>query len=947
VKSYTFFGEVELKSYLISSLIKLHFIIYKAKNRYLLNKNFLKVREELLEAIKKIVSLVMVLVALSFLLNFVSSLDFSETGLSGFIGFANQEINPQEVIPPDIQKVEPYKNIPVSVSESSLANLHESFDPPQVPLFFVEGLNKYTNRLRLYTAIDYMDGKWIKEEAGYGDTISINPTGHVTAYRITPVQPFSTHIPVAKDTAYVTAPARFDRDTGTYFISNNLSEPYDAYSTAWKIEPGEVLEDEKYTRIELPDSDIERIKSLAQEITVNALTDYEKLVAIKEYLEDNYEYDPNYQPPPEDVEPVTYFLFENKKGICKEFASAFVLLARSLDMPARAVIGFNARPIADNQTVMASQAHMWAEVKFSNGWIEFDPTPPPENMLKTITEITYADPTARKGENFTVKGYVRTEDGLPVPDGFVEISIKENKNETGLLLGILKIDRGWFEGKVKVPDDVSGKYHVIAHYVGSLRYKESWSDPIIKIYSPPDLIVEIPDKMALGIPFKLQGRIVDYNDTPISYGDIILRVDGKVVERTKSDENGFFELNLRIDEEGLHTVSVEYPGSEFILPISRKKVVEVGRIELLISNKSAIKGKEWLSTGRVLFRGEPFSGAVIKFYRGEFSAEAVADSNGNFTVKGIIPQDFDLGKIPVNFTIKGVGFEDSVYLSVKAETEMDVSVKNEGGKTYIYVLLREKGRSTPAFGKIRIGDRVEETNPSGLAVFEYESMPSESTVIFEGNEKYLPSSKNFRASTFPFWALSAVLPVVAYILLTKYRRLTSKKILIEIEKEMDDLPLVWSINEEIRLRIRNLGDGTLRVFINNEKIGEHEKGLEVEVAFEEEGVNILRAERLVDGEVKEKEEVELKIMDYRKAIILVFSQLIKELEEMGSVDLSDYTAREILKMFRILNGSEKPAGRNLLRLFELSKYGMREAGRKEFVEAYRWYKDIRGDLIEK
>jgi hypothetical protein len=164
---------------------------------------------------------------------------------------------------------------------------------------------------------------------------------------------------------------------------------------------------------------------------------------------------------------------------------------------------------------------------------------------------------------------------------------------------------------------------------------------------------------------------------------------------------------------------------------------------------------------------------------------------------------------------------------------------------------------------------------------------------------------------------------------------------------MDDLPLVWSINEEIRLRIRNLGDGTLRVFINNEKIGEHEKGLEVEVAFEEEGVNILRAERLVDGEVKEKEEVELKIMDYRKAIILVFSQLIKELEEMGSVDLSDYTAREILKMFRILNGSEKPAGRNLLRLFELSKYGMREAGRKEFVEAYRWYKDIRGDLIEK
>jgi hypothetical protein len=70
------------------------------------------------------------------------------------------------------------------------------------------------------------------------------------------------------------------------------------------------------------------------------------------------------------------------------------------------------------------------------------------------------------------------------------------------------------------------------------------------------------------------------------------------------------------------------------------------------------------------------------------------------------------------------------------------------------------------------------------------------------------------------------------------------------------------------------------------------------------------------------------------------------LEKTGSIDLSDYTAREILRMFKILNGREKPEGRKLLRLFELSKYGLRDAGREEFIEAYRCFKTVRGELIE-
>ena len=902
-------------------------------------------REELLEAVKKLISLVLILVALSFLLNFVSSLDFSNTGLSGFIGIGAEEITPTEVIPPDVQKVKPYRNIKVSVSDS-IANLHEGFDPPQVPIFFVEGLNKYTNKLRLFTAAEYRNGKWTEEEGNYGETPAVNPSGHVTKYRITPVSEFSRHIPVAKDTAYVTAPAKFDRKTGAYLIEYNLSKPYDAYSTAWKVEdPGMIEENSYYTQLHFSDEDLKRIRSLAEEITVDAITDYERVIAVKEYLEENYEYDPNYQPPPEDVEPVTYFLFEHKKGICKEFATSYVALVRSLGIPARAVFGYIARPIPDNQTVMASQAHVWAEVKFSKGWVEIDPTPSPENMVPTVTEITYADPTATKGSNFTVKGIVTTKDGLPIYGGYVEISIKKTKNETGFLLGVLKLNRGKFEGRVKVPD-VSGKYHVVAHYVGSLRFKESWSDPIIKIYSPPEIRVNIPAKMAAGIPFKLRGKIVDFNGTAISDADIFLRVDGKIIAKTKSDENGVFYFTLEIEEEGRHHVSIEYLGSEFIMPLSESRFVDVGRIELLLDNKTAVKGREWVSSGKIFFKGEPFGGAVIRFSRDDFVAEAVADNSGSFIAKDKIPENFDLGRVPVNFTIEGVGFEDTINLSVRAETEMDVSVKKENDKTYIYVLLREKGKSIPAFGVIKIGDRAVETNNAGLAVFVYDEPPSATKAVFEGNERYLPSEKEFKTSTFPFLIFSILIPFIAYVLIKKYRKLTASYIVFEVEREEEDLPLIWDVDEEIKMRVKNLGEGILRVFIDGHAVGSHEKGLEITIAFEEPGTHKILAERVGEKGVIEREEIEIRIMNYREAIISIFSELVKNLEKTGGIDLSDYTAREILKMFKILNGREKPEGRKLLKLFELSKYGLRDADRKEFIEAYNSYKSVRGDLIE-
>ena len=72
------------------------------------------------------------------------------------------------------------------------------------------------------------------------------------------------------------------------------------------------------------------------------------------------------------------FWFDRKLGFCEHIASAFVLLMRSLDIPARIVTGYQggeANPVDGFWTVRQSDAHAWAEVWLSGqGWLRVDPT---------------------------------------------------------------------------------------------------------------------------------------------------------------------------------------------------------------------------------------------------------------------------------------------------------------------------------------------------------------------------------------------------------------------------------------------------------------------------------------------------------------------------------------------------------------------------------------------
>ena len=123
----------------------------------------------------------------------------------------------------------------------------------------------------------------------------------------------------------------------------------------------------------------ERMAQLALDITKDCKNDYEKAQAIVNYFATNgFTYDMDYIPPDESID---YFMFESKTGSCTSYATAMVLMARYVGVPARYVEGFAAFEKDTNDdsvfVVKDTNAHAFVECYIpAVGWMSFDPTVP-------------------------------------------------------------------------------------------------------------------------------------------------------------------------------------------------------------------------------------------------------------------------------------------------------------------------------------------------------------------------------------------------------------------------------------------------------------------------------------------------------------------------------------------------------------------------------------------
>lgn len=129
--------------------------------------------------------------------------------------------------------------------------------------------------------------------------------------------------------------------------------------------------------LQIPDRS-EEIGDLARRVSSGSKTITGKIDAIEIYLKTNYRYTLDVKPHGE-KNPIEDFLFVQKAGYCEYYATAMVVMLRSIGIPARLVTGFlqgEWNDIGGHFTVRQKDAHSWVEVYLPrSGWVTFDPTP--------------------------------------------------------------------------------------------------------------------------------------------------------------------------------------------------------------------------------------------------------------------------------------------------------------------------------------------------------------------------------------------------------------------------------------------------------------------------------------------------------------------------------------------------------------------------------------------
>ncbi|WP_309129870.1 DUF3488 and transglutaminase-like domain-containing protein [Microbacterium sp.] len=147
------------------------------------------------------------------------------------------------------------------------------------------------------------------------------------------------------------------------------------------------------------------IAETARAVTADAFSDYDRLIALQDWFRAEFSY--SLEAPVEEgfdgtgADAVETFL-QQRTGYCIHFAGAFALMAQTLDMPVRIIVGYLPGSATDEKrgddtvySVTSDQLHAWPEVFFEGiGWVPFEPTA----TLGVPTEFVAGESEGGSGE---------------------------------------------------------------------------------------------------------------------------------------------------------------------------------------------------------------------------------------------------------------------------------------------------------------------------------------------------------------------------------------------------------------------------------------------------------------------------------------------------------------------------------------------------------------------
>ena len=170
------------------------------------------------------------------------------------------------------------------------------------------------------------------------------------------------------------------RSGESVLVVGGLNQPgMDALREAGSDYPAQVI-----TRyLQLPANMPAEVKALAEDITAKDETAMDKAISITNYLRSTYKYQ-DYVDIPEEDDPLEWFLFKGREGFCNYFASAEVIMLRSLGIPSRLAVGYTQGKRSSDGSSFAVHiydSHAWTEAFFPEiGWIILEATPLEPNV---------------------------------------------------------------------------------------------------------------------------------------------------------------------------------------------------------------------------------------------------------------------------------------------------------------------------------------------------------------------------------------------------------------------------------------------------------------------------------------------------------------------------------------------------------------------------------------
>ncbi len=185
------------------------------------------------------------------------------------------------------------------------------------------------------------------------------------------------------------APARLRAGT-VYSVESDISYVNDRPSSRAEF-PSDI---DLY--LQAPASLSPRVRELAHQVAGHTADPLAQAIAVESHLRSGYGYTMSTILHEPGADLVERFLFEERQGHCEYFASAMVVMLRTLGVPARLVTGYVAHrknAITGYYEVRKLDAHAWVEVSVpAHGWITFEPTPeivigPPRQRLTAFPSV--------------------------------------------------------------------------------------------------------------------------------------------------------------------------------------------------------------------------------------------------------------------------------------------------------------------------------------------------------------------------------------------------------------------------------------------------------------------------------------------------------------------------------------------------------------------------------